>query len=517
MTTQLPAFTGTATEHYIADLDIDVVAASKTNPRKHFDPLYIEELSHSIRDKGVMQPIIVRQVAGQKKVEIVAGECRYRASKAAGKTTIPVIARIYTDEQVLELQLIENIHRKDLTPLEQAVGYRKLIDSNPTKFSAETIAQRIGMSVAWVWDRLKLNDLIPEAKHLLEIEKISIGHAILIARQKPEHQKRIINPNDDLLFESDDHMLPIPAEERAAAGKWANLKPLSIRELENNIAEKIRFDVAHAGKAVPLQFEEVAVKVDTALQQPGRGKKVIQITFDHRASDAVRNDGTDERVFGKESWRLADGSSSSAKRCDHSVLGVVTAGVKNNGRTFEVCVNRDKCLVHYGDVVRQREKSRKLRDSGQPKKAEKSEATAKARKDKTREELAVAARHWNGLVNRLRPAIAKHLAGTKLTAKLLLQAVDDNADFYEVSEIAEQYGLKFTDATMGQVIALLAVDLREAEEKPNDWDSASSYDSAKMCRDSFLKSAKTIKFNPGAIEQKYNAELKAAADKAAKK
>jgi ParB family chromosome partitioning protein len=81
---------------------------------------------------------------------------------------VPAIVREMTDDQVLEAQLEENIHRKDLTPLEEAAGYRRLIASNPTKHSAESIATRIGMSVGYVWDRLKLNDLIPEAKAILE-------------------------------------------------------------------------------------------------------------------------------------------------------------------------------------------------------------------------------------------------------------------------------------------------------------------------------------------------------------
>jgi ParB/RepB/Spo0J family partition protein len=115
---------------------------SKTNPRTHFDEAYLrDELAPSVRDKGVIEPLIVRPHPKRPDdVEIVAGECRWRAATIAGLELLPCIIRDYTDEQALEIQLVENIHRKDLTALEQAVGYRALIKSNPDKHSAASIA-----------------------------------------------------------------------------------------------------------------------------------------------------------------------------------------------------------------------------------------------------------------------------------------------------------------------------------------------------------------------------------------
>src|SRR5687767_6005209 len=110
------------------EIDIDSIYASPTNPRTHFDDAYIAELAGSIAEKGLIQPIVVRPgkpitlkgaVLEGGRYEIVAGECRYRASKIANLTKIPAIVRSYTDDQVLEAQLEENIHRKDLTPLEE--------------------------------------------------------------------------------------------------------------------------------------------------------------------------------------------------------------------------------------------------------------------------------------------------------------------------------------------------------------------------------------------------------------
>src|SRR5262245_25337845 len=115
-------------------LPLSQVVPSKTNPRTHFDPAYLAELASSIREKGVAMSILVRPIKNGKH-EIIAGECRYRASMLAEQPDIPAVIREYTDDQVLELQLIENIQRKDLTALEQAVGFRNLIKSAPDKHS----------------------------------------------------------------------------------------------------------------------------------------------------------------------------------------------------------------------------------------------------------------------------------------------------------------------------------------------------------------------------------------------
>jgi ParB/RepB/Spo0J family partition protein len=422
------ASTDTTLDERFERLPIDAIGASTTNPRSHFDAHYLAELAGSIREKGVVQPILVRQVdAGShkaKRFEIIAGECRYRASKLAEQTTIPAIIRSYTDEQVLELQLIENIHRKDLTPLEEARGYRSLIDANPTKHSADSIATRIGMSAAWVWDRLKLNDLVPEAKTILERGLMAIGHAILIARLKPADQQRAIDIDGDRngyhsqsdgLWQFDDaRLLDDAAEEKAAKkDKYHGLKAVSIRELESWIREHIRFDVAHAAKAVPLVFEPVAAAVATAAEQPGRGKKVIPITFSHRVADDARDEN--ERTYGSESWERADGQGKS-KTCEHSVLGVVVAGAEHYGETFTVCVARDKCLVHFGQVIREKAKNAKARESGKPGAAARQRQADERREQKERQQREQKDARWKVFRPALKQAV--DAAAAKLPAVL---------------------------------------------------------------------------------------------------
>ena len=183
-------------------------------------------------------------------------------------------------------------------------------------------------------------------------------------------------------------------------GPYDGLKAVSVRELETWIRDHIRFDVEHAAKAVPLQFETVAAEVAQAEQLPGRGKKVIPITFDHHVQEDARNG--DERTYTSQSWERADGIDKS-KTCDHSVLGVVVAGSEGYGKTFQVCIARDKCRVHFGDVIKQREKSAKLRESGKPKQAAaRDDAAEKRRQSEQAKEAAQQSRY-----HQLKPALLK--------------------------------------------------------------------------------------------------------------
>lgn len=405
----------TVTERYEAALPIGLIDPSKSNPRTNFSQSYIDELSGSIAEKGLIQPIVVREKSGGR-FEIVAGECRWRGSKQAKASTVRAIVRDYTDEQVLEIQLIENIHRHDLTPMEQARGYRRLIDSNPDKHSASTIAQRIGMSVDWVWDRLKLNDLIPEVVKLLETDRIAVGHAIVIAKQKPEDQKRIIGirefshggPSMSGLWQDEHGTLDFDEDKpNKKTDPYHGYKPKTVRELERWIDEHIRFDVAHAAKAQPLQFEDVAARVESAERQPGRGKKVISITYEYQLKDDAKD--PDERTYGERSWRRADGAEKS-KTCDHSVLGLVVAG-PSRGQAFDVCIARDRCTVHFGTEIRAREKDAKARASGQTAKADKAIERRQAAEKKREEERKAKEARWKKLHPALTKAAAAALEG----------------------------------------------------------------------------------------------------------
>lgn len=176
-------------------LALTAIAPSRTNPRKTFNPDKLQELANSIAASGVHQPVLVRPLPGNRHedtfrdrlpgdplptFELVAGERRYRASKLAGAETIPAIVRPLTDDQVLEIQIIENLQRDDLTALEEAEGYQALCDA--TGIDKEEIGTKIGKSRSYVYARLKLLDLCQDARTALREGQFDTSKALLIAR-----------------------------------------------------------------------------------------------------------------------------------------------------------------------------------------------------------------------------------------------------------------------------------------------------------------------------------------------
>lgn len=167
-------------------IPLECIRASATNPRKHFNEAALNELAKSISQHGVAQPILVRPVAhdlidqSAVRFEIVAGERRYRASGLAGYATIPAIVRDLSDVETLEIQVIENLQRADLHPLEEAEGYEVLMKAH--NFTADQLAEKVGKSKAYIYARLKLCALEPAARKSFYDGGLTPSTAILIAR-----------------------------------------------------------------------------------------------------------------------------------------------------------------------------------------------------------------------------------------------------------------------------------------------------------------------------------------------
>jgi len=148
----------------IQDIPLARIRESRTNPRKVFDESKLAELAENIRQHGVLQPVLVRPLPDGEAdtYELVAGARRFRASKIAKRECIPATVRELTDAQALELQVIENVQRVDVHPLDEAQGYAALIELQPDTYTVEGIAARVGRSPAYVNGRLRLIQLIPE-------------------------------------------------------------------------------------------------------------------------------------------------------------------------------------------------------------------------------------------------------------------------------------------------------------------------------------------------------------------
>lgn len=169
-------------------IPIAFVRPSQTNPRKRFDQAADKDLMESVKKHGVIQPILVRQLNVLKEdYEIVAGERRYRAAKALGMFDIPAVIRILDEKDALEIQVIENLQRSDLHPLEEAEGYEKLIKDHGYA-SADEVAAKIGKSRSYVYGRMKLCALVNDARRAFYDGVLNPSTALLIARIPAQFQ-----------------------------------------------------------------------------------------------------------------------------------------------------------------------------------------------------------------------------------------------------------------------------------------------------------------------------------------
>jgi ParB family chromosome partitioning protein len=169
----------------IHQVNLASITPSPLQPRKEFAGDALQELIDSIRQHGILQPLIVRQVDGGH--EIIAGERRWRAAQEIGLTQVPVIIRVATDLEVLELSLIENLQRTDLNPIEEAQGYARL--AGEFGMRQEDIALKVSRSRAAVANSMRLLDLHPQIQVWLTQDLLSVGHAkVLLALKAPEEQ-----------------------------------------------------------------------------------------------------------------------------------------------------------------------------------------------------------------------------------------------------------------------------------------------------------------------------------------
>ena len=156
-------------------LEIDRLSPSPYQPRRVFEPEAMGELIQSVKEKGVLQPLLVRQTIDKDKYQIIAGERRWRAAQKAGLHYVPVVVREFSDSEALEIGIIENVQRQDLTPVEEASGYRQLMDE--FGHTQEQVSSLVGKSRSHVANLLRLMTLPSGVIALIEDGKLSMGHA----------------------------------------------------------------------------------------------------------------------------------------------------------------------------------------------------------------------------------------------------------------------------------------------------------------------------------------------------
>ena len=172
------------------EIEINLITANPNQPRKNFDEQALKELADSIKKHGVIMPIVVND-NGDGTYMIIAGERRFRACKLAGKSTIPVVVRKYTEREIKEISLIENLQREDLNPIEAATAMKQLMTDY--KLTQDELAERIGKSRPAIANTLRLLNLCPEVMGLVAEGKLSAGHARTLIVLGTEQQIKFAN------------------------------------------------------------------------------------------------------------------------------------------------------------------------------------------------------------------------------------------------------------------------------------------------------------------------------------
>jgi ParB family chromosome partitioning protein len=254
----LSALFGEATEDYSAldkvrqskQVPIEFVHPGKYQPRRKFDDEAIQGLVESIRDKGILQPLLVRRDAEDaNSYELIAGERRWRAAQIAGLHEVPVIIRDLSDREALEIALIENIQRQDLTPLEEAEGYRRLMEE--FEHTQEDLARAVGKSRSHVANMMRLLALPEPVKSMVQDGALTAGHArALLTAPDPAAVAREVVTRGLNVRQTEDLMRG--DQPKAKKGKAANggagdapaMKDVDLINLEEEISARIGLKVA---------------------------------------------------------------------------------------------------------------------------------------------------------------------------------------------------------------------------------------------------------------------------------
>lgn len=260
-------------DNLAVELRLSEIEPNKNQPRTNFDEEALNELAESIKTHGLLQPIVVRPMAGGT-YQIVAGERRWRACRLAELTTVPVIIKELDDKETMEIALIENLQRRDLNPVEEALGYSRLIKE--FKLTQEQVAERVGKSRSAVTNILRLLTLPDEQLEALEKGTISAGHARAL--------------------------LAFTNEEAEQDAFFAALNGASVRQIENMAkAEKYR----KARSAAPIKTDSFYSEVELALKNETHRKTVVKAGKNGKGTITIEFYNKDEltdianRIVGK--------------------------------------------------------------------------------------------------------------------------------------------------------------------------------------------------------------------------
>ena len=248
-----------ATNEEIVEIPLEELRPNPYQPRKVFDEEALQDLADSIKEHGVFQPIIIKKSI--KGYEIIAGERRYRASKIAGLTKIPAIIRNFTDEQMMEIALLENLQRENLNAIEEAIAYKKMIQN--LGITQEELSKKVGKSRSHVTNIIGLLRLPQEVQQLVADSKITMGHARALSKLESEEEMKAL-ANKII----DEHLPVRQTEEDLSSDKIE--KKVKISRVNNNsntrefkyvedlLRDKLDTKVRIKEKKIEISFTNVA-------------------------------------------------------------------------------------------------------------------------------------------------------------------------------------------------------------------------------------------------------------------
>jgi ParB family transcriptional regulator, chromosome partitioning protein len=454
-----------ATEY--RDLPLTMLAESTTNPRRTFEDDALKELAESIRTQGVLSPLLVRPLTEQG-FEIVFGARRYRAARMAEVATVPVRIKQLTDAEALEAQLVENLQRRDVHPLEEAQGFRALLNLEEPKYSIEQLAAKTGKSPVYVATRLKLTELTQNVVDAFYREEIGFGHALLLAKLQSSQQeqalaacfkedwsaggqkpKRILLPVRSLQFWIESNILLVlklaPFDKRdtqlvPAAGSCVDC-PMRTGHNKLLFADLGKLDActspicyqakvdAHVAKAIAAK--PTLVRISTAYGQQKDGS----VTLPRNQYVEIRP----EKPTTKEEAIRPE-----FKTCKYTTEAIVSEGI-DKGELRKVCTEAN-CPVHHP-----KSRPQKVAD----------DAKWKAEQEKQRREQAIANVTGLRVLAAVSAAVPVRLLKRDLLFILerLVSALDEN----RLEMLARQHGIrqKRDDGGIGKTLAAY---IRRADE-----------------------------------------------------
>jgi len=368
----------------IRDIPLDRIRESNSNPRRAFDEGKLRELAKNIKLHGVLQAILVRPAPDgtDGTYELIAGARRLRASQLAGKETIAATVRNLTDAECREVQLIENLQRADIHELDEGIGYRSLMELKPDFYTVETIAVQVAKSPAYVKGRISLTDLIAAAQTAFYEGKLTVAHALELARLQPADQERALME----CFPGHRSTASILKDRKAGVTTVQQLRDWIDREIHLDL-KNAPFDVSDANLLPaagpcstcpkrtgnnPLLFPEIRNK--SVCTDPACYRIKIQALVQARLEPLMKEGQKPVQISSAPYWQARSKSSNTLYEgqyrrveregeCPHAQAAVIVDG-REAGTVLHICADENckthRQFSHYDISPQEREQRRKL-------------------------------------------------------------------------------------------------------------------------------------------------------------